>query len=155
MTFGIVMALMGAAIASTAAGIGSALGVSYAGYAASGVLAEEPKLFGRVLILQALSGTQGIYGLLIAVLILNKIGLLSGTMQPLTAEQGFVYLAAGIPIGLVGLMSAIFQGRVSATAIMMTAKRPELSARGIMLAALVETYAILALLVSFLIWNAA
>lgn len=155
MTFGLIMALMGAAVAATFAGIGSAMGVSYAGYAASGVLAEEPKLFGKVLILQALSGTQGIYGLLIAVLILQKTGLLVGSPTPLTAEQGFVYLAAGIPIGLVGLVSAIYQGRVSATAIMMTAKRPELSTRGIMLAAVTETYAILALLASFLIWNAA
>lgn len=155
MEFGLVMAVMGAVISITGAGIGSALGVSYAGYAATGVLAEEPKLFGKVLILQALSGTQGIYGLLIAVLILVKTGLLAGAPVAMTAETGFVYLAAGIPIGIVGLFSGIFQGRISATAIMMTAKRPELSTRGIMLSALVETYAILALLVSFLIWNAA
>ncbi|MDD4469172.1 MAG: V-type ATP synthase subunit K [Acholeplasmataceae bacterium] len=153
MNFGLVMALFGVVIAASA-GIGSAMGVAIAGKAGTGVLSEKPELFGKVLVLQALPGTQGIYGFLVAVLILVKIGLLGGTAVTLTATQGFAFLAAGVPIGLVGILSGIYQGKVAASSILMTAKDPSLSTRGMTMTALVETYAILALLVSILMWNA-
>ena len=63
---GIVLALLGAALAALMAGIGSAIGVGMAGEAAAGVVTEDPQKFGKFLILQLLPGTQGIYGLLIA-----------------------------------------------------------------------------------------
>ena len=69
------LALLGAAIAALA-GIGSAMGVGIAGQAASAVLAEDPKKFGKTLILQALPGTQGIYGLIISFLVMQKIPLI-------------------------------------------------------------------------------
>ena len=86
MNFGLVMALLGAAIAASA-GIGSAMGVAIAGKAGNGVLSEKPELFGKVLVLQAMPGTQGIYGFLVAVLILVKIGLLGGSAANLSATQ--------------------------------------------------------------------
>ena len=73
MTLGFALAIGGAAMAALA-GVGSALGVGVAGQAAAGVVAEDPKKFGQTLVLQALPGTQGIYGLLIAFLILVKTG---------------------------------------------------------------------------------
>ena len=106
MITGNVFALMGAAIAALA-GIGSAMGVGIAGQAAAGVVAEDPKKFGKTLILQALPGTQGIYGLLMAFLIFIRIGLLGGGMMDLTVSQGLYILASGIPIGLVGIWSGI------------------------------------------------
>lgn len=154
MDYGLVMALMGAALAASLGGAGSAFGVAIAGKAAAGVLSEKPELYGKTLLLQALPGTQGIYGFLVAVLILVKIGLLGGSVTPLTAHQGFAYLAAGIPIAITGLASGIYQGKTSAASILMTAKDPSLSTRGMIMTALVETYAILGLLVSILIWFA-
>lgn len=145
------LALLGAAIAALA-GIGSAMGVGIAGQAASGVLAEDPKKFGKTLILQALPGTQGIYGLIIAFLILMKIGMLGGSMVELTQAQGLYFLAAGIPIGLVGIWSGIAQGKAAAAALQLMAKRPDQMAKGIIYTAMVETYAIFALLVSVLVW---
>ena len=62
---GIVFALTGAALAALLAGIGSAIGVGIAGEAAAGVITEDPNKFSKVLVLQLLPGTQGIYGLLI------------------------------------------------------------------------------------------
>jgi len=70
MSLGIALAIGGAAIAACACG-GSGLGVGAAGEAASGVIAEDPNKFGQTLLLQALPGTQGIYGLLMAFLILS------------------------------------------------------------------------------------
>ncbi len=154
MDYGLVMALMGAALAASLGGAGSAFGVAIAGKAAAGVLSEKPELYGKTLLLQALPGTQGIYGFLVAVLILVKIGLLGGSVTPLTAHQGFAYLAAGIPIAITGLASGIYQGKTAAASILMTAKDPSLSTRGMIMTALVETYAILGLLVSILIWFA-
>ena len=72
---GIVYALLGAAVAVFLAGAGSALGVGIAGQAASGVMAEDPSKFAKVLILQLLPGTQGLYGLIIGFVTLSKIGL--------------------------------------------------------------------------------
>ena len=140
------LAILGAAIAALA-GIGSAMGVGIAGQAASGVVAEDPKKFGKTIILQALPGTQGIYGLIIAFLIM-----LSGSMIELSASQGFYFLCAGIPIGAVGIWSGIAQGKAAAAALQLTAKRPDQMVKGIIYTAMVETYAIFALLVSVLIW---
>ena len=152
---GITIAVLGAAIATFLSGTGSAIGVAVAGRASAGVISEKPDLFGRTLILQALPGTQGIYGFLIAILILSKIGLLGGAGgADITLQQGWTLFAAGATIGVAGLTSAIYQGKAAAASILMTAKRPEMSARGMTITALVETYAILALLVSILIWSA-
>jgi len=152
LTNGNFLAILGASVAAMA-GIGSAIGVAIAGEAASGVVAEDPKKFGSTLMLQALPGTQGIYGLLVAFIILNKIGLLSGNMIELSAAQGGYILAAALPIGIVGILSAIYQGKVAATGIMLISKRPEEIAKAMVYAAMVETYAVLALLISFLMIN--
>jgi V/A-type H+-transporting ATPase subunit K len=149
MITGNVFALMGAAVAAMA-GIGSAMGVGIAGQAAAGVLAEDPKKFGKTLILQALPGTQGIYGLLMAFLIFIRIGLLGGGMVDLTVSQGLYILASGIPIGLVGIWSGIAQGKAAAAGVMLLGKRSNQMAKGIIYAAMVETYAIFALLISIL-----
>ena len=149
MITGNVWALLGAAVAALA-GIGSAIGVGIAGQAAAGVLAEDPKKFGKTLILQALPGTQGIYGLLMAFLIFIRIGLLGGGMLDLDVSQGLYIFASGIPIGLVGIWSGIAQGKTAAAGIMLLGKRSDQMAKGIIYAAMVETYAIFALLISIL-----
>ncbi len=147
------LAILGAAAAALA-GIGSAMGVGIAGQAASGIVAEDPKKFGQALLLQALPGTQGIYGLLIAFIILQKIGLLGGgTLMDLTTVQGASLFAAALPIGLVGIFSGIAQGKAAASAIMLISKRPEEIAKGMVYTAMVETYAVLGLLISFLMIN--
>ena len=151
---GIVFALLGVAVAVILAGMGSAYGVGVAGQAAAGVVTEDPDKFAKVLLLQLLPGTQGIYGLLIAFLILQKIGMLGGAPADLTWMQGLYLLACGIPIGVVGIFSAIAQGKTAAAGIMLIAKRPGELAKGMVYAAMVETYAVLALLVSFLMYNA-
>ena len=77
---GIVFALLGVAVAVILAGMGSAYGVGVAGQAAAGVVTEDPDKFAKVLLLQLLPGTQGIYGLLVGFIGLSKIGLISGSM---------------------------------------------------------------------------
>ena len=143
------LALLGAALAATFAGIGSAKGVGIVGEAASGMLSEDPSKFGKALLLQALPGTQGIYGLVTAFMILYKIGIL-GTPLALTIAEGSYFLMASLPMAFVGLISGIYQGRVAASGIHLIAKRPGEVGKAITSAALVETYAIFALLISLL-----
>lgn len=146
---GLVFALLGAALASLMAGIGSAIGVGKAGQAAAGVVTEDPSKFSKVLIMQLLPGTQGIYGLLIAFITLSQIGLLGGSADVSFAE-GLLYFASCLPIAFVGLLSAISQGKAAASGIMLVAKKPDQMIKAMIFAAMVETYAILALLVSIL-----
>lgn len=144
------LAILGAALAAALAGIGSAKGVGIVGEASSAMLQEDPSKFGKALLLQALPGTQGIYGLVTAFLIINKIGLLGGEPLHLSTAQGAYFLMASLPIALVGYFSGIAQGKVAATGISLVSKRPAESIKAVTSAALVETYAIFALLVSLL-----
>lgn len=150
MSIGLVLALAGAALAALMAGIGSAIGVGMVGEAAAGVVTEDPQKFSKVLILQLLPGTQGIYGLLIAFITLSQIGLLGGTPAALTVTDGLAYFAACLPMAFVGLWSAIRQARAAAAGVSLVAKRPDQMGKSIIFAAMVETYAILALLISIL-----
>ncbi len=145
---GQILALLGAALAVSLAGIGSAIGVGIAGQAGAGVVAEDPDKFGQTLLLQALPGTQGIYGLLIGFIIMLNIGVLGG-LKDVTTTQGIMILVAALPIGIVGLLSAIHQGKAAVAGIHMIGKRDELG-KAITYAVMVETYAVLALLASFL-----
>ncbi|HBA62473.1 MAG TPA: V-type ATP synthase subunit K [Lachnospiraceae bacterium] len=151
---GIVWALAGAAAAVIFAGMGSAYGVGVAGQAAAGVVTEDPNKFAKVLILQLLPGTQGIYGLLVAFIALSKIGLLGGSPADLSVTTGLLIFAACLPIAVVGLVSARHQGRTSVASIGIVAKKPEQFGKAMLFPAMVETYAILALLISILAINA-
>ena len=144
------LAVFGAAIAVILGGIGSAKGVGIAGEAAAGLIAEDPDKFGQTLILQALPGTQGIYGFLVGIMVMLNCGFLGGTAA-LTTSQGLYVLASCLPCALTGLLSGIHQGRVSAAGINVVAKKPNEVSKAMIYAAMVETYAILGLLTSILL----
>jgi V/A-type H+/Na+-transporting ATPase subunit K len=146
--------VLGAALAVGLSGFGSATGISIAGQVADGVLAEDPDIFGRVLIFVAMPGTQGIYGFLGAFLILLKAGIIGGApIETMTVTQGWMFFFAGLPVGLGGWISGIYQGKVCATGISLAVKRPEAMMKGVIYGAMVETYAILGLLITILSLN--
>ena len=147
--FGMIISTLGAALAVGLSGVGSAKGISLTGQAAAGLVAEDPDKFGQALVLQLLPGTQGIYGLLVAFLILLNNGVVGGGM--ISAAQGWIYFLASIPVGLVGLTSAIAQGKTAVAGIALLGKRPEEQGKAITMAIMVETYAVFALLISMLI----
>ena len=123
--FGLALALLGALTAALLAGIGSARAVGMVGEAAAGVVSQDPGKFSKVLILQLLPGTQGLYGLLTAVLALSQIGILGGTPQMLTVSQGLMYFVACLPIAIVGYFSAIAQGRAAVAGVGIVAQKPD------------------------------
>ena len=147
---GIVFALIGAAAAAIFAGMGSAKGVGLVGQAGAGVVTEDPSKFGKVLILQILPGTQGLYGFLAAILVLLQVGIIGGSFEPISTATGLLYFGACLPIAVVGYFSGISQGKAAAAGIGIIAKKPDQSGKAITMAVMVETYAVLALLVSLL-----
>ena len=153
MSDGIILAYLGAALAIGLAGSGSAIGVGIAGTTGAGLMTEDPSKFGLVLILQAIPGTQGIYGLLVGFLVLTKIGVFAGSPASLTIKQGLLILYACLPIAIAGFFSAIYQGKTSAGSIGLIARRPEEVGKAVVMPAMVETYAVLSLLSSILMLN--
>lgn len=146
---GLMLGLAGAALAAALAGTGSAVGTGIAGQAGSGVVAEDPEKFGRLLLLQALPGTQGIYGIVGLFLAIGKLGNLG--MDAITVGQGWRVLFACLPLAITGLTSGIAQGKVAGAACGLVAKRPDEMGKGMIFAIVVETYAVLGLLGTILL----
>lgn len=147
---GLGWAVLGAMLAVAFGGVGSARGIRIAAAQASGVLSEKPDLFGRLFVMVALPGTQGFYGFICAIIIALRSGLIIGEVV-VTPIVGVALFAIGTCMGIVQWKSAIAQGEVSAAAINYTAKQPGESGRALILPALVETYAVIALLASILL----
>ncbi len=148
---GLAFAIGGAALSVALAGIGSIIGVARSGRAASGVVSEEPEKFGKVLLLQALPSTQGIYGFIGAFWVILKLNLLGGNSPLIAWETGLAILLACLPVAIGGLFSGIFQGSVSIAGMNIVAKKPQEAGKGVILSAMVETYAVLGLLATILL----
>jgi len=65
--------LVSAAAATGLSSLGAGIAVGRLGTAAVGALAERPELFGRLLIFVGLAEGIAIYGLIISILILNRL----------------------------------------------------------------------------------
>lgn len=149
---GIALIFIGAAVTAICGFAGSAIGMGYAGQAAAGVVGEKPHLFGKLLLMQALPGSQGIYGLVGAFLILSFSGILGAAELPvISLNTGLQYLVAGLPIGIAGLVSGVYQGLVAASGISLIAKDEANMGRAIVFSVMVETWAIFGVLISFIL----
>ena len=155
---GMLYALTGAATAVVLSGIGSTLGIRSTARVSAGAMSEDPRYFGKYLILVALPGTQGIYGFVAAFLVITKLQFLDpvkakAIAESITTEQGLSILFACIPIAVAGLVSAIHQGNVCTAGIELTAKQPTESGKALVLGVFVEFYAILGLIVTIFMLN--
>ena len=146
---GIDWALLGGAVAVILGGTGSSVGITIASATVSGIVSEDSEKFGKLLPLAAMPGTQGIYCFISAVLVLAFFGILGGT-STLEGVQGFKVFLACMPVGWVCFTSGIYQGLTGASAAGIVAKRGEDSGKALILPALVETYAVLSLIVTIL-----
>jgi len=147
--FGITIALAGMALAALLPGWGSAKGCGMAGECGAGACTEDPDLFGKVLLLQLLPGTQGIYGFLIAVMTLMNLGIF-GTPADISLIKGLAYFAACMPVAFVCHVSAIHQAKASVASIHLLAKQPDQLSKAMVFPVIVETYAVLSMLISLL-----
>ncbi|NCE65598.1 V-type ATP synthase subunit K [Pseudoflavonifractor sp. 524-17] len=150
---GLALALLGSGLAVGLSCVGSAKGTGIAGEAGTGLLSEDPSKSGKVMVLQLLPGTQGLYGMVVwffALIRMNFMGNAAAVASSMTVQQGLAIFAACMPMALGGLLSAIAQGRVAAGSINILAKKPDDWSKGLILCGIVEFYAILSLLASML-----
>jgi len=145
------IALVGLAIALAVAvpGIMAAIGVSMTGVAAAGLVSEDPKKFSKAFILEIVPGTQGFYGFISGMLIMIATKML--TKQPsVVAGMGITVIVAAIPAILQGF-TAYYQALVATAGVSSIAKKEETFGNCVLLAIMVETYAILGFLSTFLL----
>ena len=150
---GLALALLGSGLAVGLSCVGSAKGTGIAGEAGTGLLCEDPSKSGKVMVLQLLPGTQGLYGMVVwffALIRMNFMGNAAAVAGSMTVQQGLAFFAACMPMAIGGLLSAIAQGRVAAGSINIPAKKPDDWSKGLILCGIVEFYAILSLLASML-----
>jgi len=151
MSLGIVLAIIGAALAIGLAGIGTILGTKHIALGSTGFVAEDPKNFGTALILSALPSSQGVYGFLAAFLILQNLGLISGEVVDISWQKGLAYLGAALPIAFLGLFSGMGQGKVLQSGLKIVSKDSKNVGQAIILGVLMESMAVFGLLLSILI----
>ena len=123
------------------AGVGSSIGTTIAGNAAEGALKKNPEKSSSYMILSAMPATQGLYGFVAFLMWLGKD----------FAADGAMLFGVGISVGLVCLMSAIRQGQVCANGIVGICQGHDVQTITMILAALPEFYAILALVAALMI----
>ncbi|HSW41082.1 MAG TPA: V-type ATP synthase subunit K [Patescibacteria group bacterium] len=146
---GLAWAYFGAALAAIGGGVGSAIGITTISNAATGIVSEDPEKFGKLLPLAAMPGTQGVYGFITALLVFIFFGFFAGEAD-ITAGEGFGVFLACLPVAVLGLFSAIYQGATAVGAAGMIARRDEDAGKALIFPALVETYAVFALILSVL-----
>ena len=144
---GVIFGGLGALLAVLLAGIGSSKSVGMVGEAATGLMIEKPEMFVQALILQLLPGTQGLYGFVVAIMIIDKLSV------AMTFAAGIYLLIASLPVAVGGWIIAHFQGRVALSGINLLAKNGEQSIKAVVFAVMVETYALLAFVISIMLVN--
>ena len=97
---GLALALFGSGLAVALSCIGSAKGTGIAGEAGTGLLSQAPSKSGKVMVLQLLPGTQGLYGLVVWFFALIRMGMMDGSAADLTVVEGMRYFAACLPMAL-------------------------------------------------------
>lgn len=148
---GLHWALLGAAVAVIGGGSGSSMGITYIANVAGGILTELPDRFGPLLPLVVIPGTQGIYGFITGIFVIFVLKPAQG-WDALSGLLGFQIFLACLPVAFVCFVSGAYQGLTSAGAAGMVAKRREEMGRALVLPALVETYAVLSLIITILIF---
>jgi len=145
------LVLVGLAVALAVAvpGILAAMSVAMTGVAAAGLVAEDPKKFSKVFVLEVIPGTQGFYGFISGMLIMIATKML--TKQPsITTGMGLTVLVAAIPAILQGF-TAYYQALITTVGVSSVAKKEETFGSCVLFAIMVETYAILGFLSTFLL----
>ena len=145
---GYTIALIGIAACVLLCGIGSCIGLFKTSTAAAGVLGEDPKKFGKVMVLVLLPATQGIYGFIIGIIAS------SGLLAEMTVASGWSVVGAVLPMAISGIVSGFYQGKSAANCIYAVGKQESLSGKLIVYPGMIEFYAILGLIISIMLVGA-
>ena len=147
-TTGYAIAMVGVALCVLLCGVGSCLGLFSTGRAAAGVLSENPKKFGKLMVLVLLPATQGIYGFIIGIIAVRSLA------ADMVVAQGWAFVGAVLPMMLSGLITGIFQGKSAVNCIYAVGKQDSLGGKLVLYPAMIEFYAILGLIISIMLVSA-
>jgi len=150
---GSALILLGVALCIGVPGIMAAFGLYIAGVSAVGMTTEHMDRFGKGLILQALPMTQGVYGLVFAILLLLGAGYIGGSGNHILLTNpnvGWGAVMIGITIGLTSV-SAIPQGLVAGAGASGVGRNPDVFAKGVIYAVMPETMAVFGFLIALFI----
>ena len=142
---GIIIGAIGIAICLILSGVGSALGLFKTGTACAGVMAEDNKKFSKIIVLALLPATQGIYGFVLSVMKISSL------VPEMTLAAGWTLFASTVAMGISGLASAVLQGWTASSCIYAVGKNSEGSGKYILFPAMIEFYAILALVLGIML----
>lgn len=148
MEYGYVVALVGIALCVILCGVGSSIGLYKTGTTAAGVLGEDPKKFGKVMLLVLLPATQGIYGFIIALIASGSVS------SAMTLAEGWALFGAVMPMAVSGIVTGIFQGKSASNCIKAVGKQESLGGKLVIYPAMIEFYAILGLIISIILSSA-
>jgi V/A-type H+-transporting ATPase subunit K len=114
---GLALALLGSGLAVGLSCVGSAKGTGIAGEAGTGLLCEDPSKSGKVMVLQLLPGTQGLYGMVVwffALIRMNFMGNAAAVAGSMTVQQGLAFFAAcqimGVAVTWYMVVAAVVMG---------------------------------------------
>lgn len=153
MELGITLSILGATLSIIGGGIGTTLGTLHVASSGAALVSKKPKLFGLVLLSAALPSSQGIYGFLGSILILQQTGFLTGDPGAVTLYEGMILLFASLPVALLGAVSGAGQGKVLQTGLRIISKDSSKVGQSVILGVLMESMAVFGLLLTILIVN--
>lgn len=134
MDVGTFLGFTGCAFAIGIPAIGSAIGCGVAGEASHGAMAKVDEGHGKFIGISAAPSSQTIYGLILMFVLLGK-----------AKTAGLPVFGIGIFCGIAICMSAIYQGKVAATAILASSKKQEIFGKCFAAVGIVESFALFAL----------
>ncbi len=142
---GYTVAMIGIALCVLLCGIGSCIGLYKTSAAAAGVLSEDPKKAGKVMLLVLLPATQGLYGFIIGIIASGKIA------AGMDTNLAWALFGAVMPMAISGFISAYLQAKSSVNCIYAVGKQESLSGKLLVYPAMIEFYAILGLIISIML----
>ena len=143
------LAAMGAGLAVGFAGL-SGIGLGIAAGSSVYATMREKASFGKIMVFAIMPETQVIYGLLVAIFIVNGAGLFGGAAKAYPIGIGLATIGAGLAIGVSGL-TAIGQGIAAGSGAAASSEEPRAFSKSIIFSVLPETQSIYALIVSIII----
>lgn len=144
---GIILAVIGMALAIILPGIASGKGVGMVGEACNGLLIEEPEKFGKSLVLQLMPASQGLYGFVIFIMSLGKLH------TGMTVMEGFYMLGCCLPIAIVSWPTALIQAKLATAGVGVLSRNEAQMSKSVIYTVMVETYALLGFVSSLIMLN--
>lgn len=140
MELGSILAFIGLGLMIGLSGFGCAIGAGNICCTIIGALKKRPESFGSGLVLAAVPSTQGLYGFVGFIVFSGAIG-----STPPSVYNGAIVLGAGIMLGLVCLISAIYQANICTSGVHAIGNGHDVFGNTLILIAYPEFFAIMSL----------